>query len=81
MPEETILVVDDEIANLQKLCRTFINRYSVLTASSGVEALELVRCEKISRIHSPEFTEGSLRVFKKRAYGIVPIHRGLRIKR
>lgn len=43
MPEETILVVDDEIANLQKLRRTFINRYSVLTASSGVEALDLVR--------------------------------------
>jgi phosphoserine phosphatase RsbU/P len=42
MPEETILVVDDEIANLQKLRRTFINRYSVLTASSGIEALDLV---------------------------------------
>jgi serine phosphatase RsbU (regulator of sigma subunit) len=46
MPEEIILVVDDEIANLQKLRRTFINRYSVLTASSGVEALELVRGNK-----------------------------------
>jgi phosphoserine phosphatase RsbU/P len=43
MPEETILVVDDEIANLQKLQRTFVNRYSVLTASSGVEAMDLVR--------------------------------------
>ena len=43
MPEETILVVDDEIANLQKLKRTFINRYSVLAANSGAEALELVR--------------------------------------
>ena len=43
MPEETILVVDDEIANLQKLQRTFINRYRVLTASSGREALEMVR--------------------------------------
>ncbi|MBN1567254.1 MAG: SpoIIE family protein phosphatase [Acidobacteria bacterium] len=43
MPEETILVVDDEIANLQKLQRTLINRYSVLTASSGYEALNLVR--------------------------------------
>jgi phosphoserine phosphatase RsbU/P len=43
MSEETILVVDDEIANLQKLRRTFINRYPVLSASSGGEALQLVR--------------------------------------
>ncbi len=43
MPEETILVVDDEIANLQKLHRTFINRYPILAASSGGEALELVQ--------------------------------------
>lgn len=42
MSEQTILVVDDEIANLQKLRRTFINRYPVLAASSGREALELV---------------------------------------
>jgi len=43
MPEETILVVDDESANLQKLHRTFINHYRVLSASTGMEALELVR--------------------------------------
>jgi phosphoserine phosphatase RsbU/P len=43
MPEETILVVDDEIANLQKLYRTFVNRYPVLSASSGREALDLVQ--------------------------------------
>ena len=43
MSDETILVVDDELANLQKLRRTFINRYPVLTASSGSEALELIR--------------------------------------
>jgi serine phosphatase RsbU (regulator of sigma subunit) len=43
MPEETVLVVDDEIANLQKLRRTLVNRYSVLAASSGSEALDLVR--------------------------------------
>jgi serine phosphatase RsbU (regulator of sigma subunit) len=43
MPEETILVVDDEVANLQKLYRTFVNRYPVLSARSGSEALELVR--------------------------------------
>ncbi len=43
MPEETILVVDDELANLQKLHRTFIHRYPVLSAGSGSEALELAR--------------------------------------
>jgi sigma-B regulation protein RsbU (phosphoserine phosphatase) len=43
MSEEMILVVDDEIANLQKLHRTFINRYPVLSANTGTEALNLVR--------------------------------------
>jgi len=43
MLEETILVVDDEIANLQKLHRTFVNRYPVLSATSGREALDLVQ--------------------------------------
>jgi serine phosphatase RsbU (regulator of sigma subunit) len=42
MEEHKILVVDDEIANLQKLRRTFINRYPVLAASSAKEALQLV---------------------------------------
>ena len=43
MEETKILVVDDEIANLQKLQRTFMGRYRVLAASSGREALELIR--------------------------------------
>ena len=38
-----VLVVDDEPANLQKLQRTLINRYCVLAASSGREALDIVR--------------------------------------
>jgi phosphoserine phosphatase RsbU/P len=42
MPEDKILVIDDETANLQKLYRTFVHRYRVLSASSGREALELV---------------------------------------
>ena len=42
MPEKTILVVDDEIANLQKLLRTFAHHYNVLTATSGMEALNLL---------------------------------------
>jgi len=43
MIEQKILVVDDEIANLQKLKRTFINRYPVVTASSAREALDVVQ--------------------------------------
>jgi serine phosphatase RsbU (regulator of sigma subunit) len=42
MLEDTILVVDDELPNLQKLQRTFVHRYRVLAASSGVEALKLI---------------------------------------
>jgi serine phosphatase RsbU (regulator of sigma subunit) len=42
MNDDTILVVDDEIANLQKLQRTFANRYPVLAATNGREALDLV---------------------------------------
>jgi serine phosphatase RsbU (regulator of sigma subunit) len=40
-----VLVVDDEIANLQKLQRTLISRYSVLAASSGSEGLDKVRSD------------------------------------
>jgi sigma-B regulation protein RsbU (phosphoserine phosphatase) len=42
MLADTILVVDDEIPNLQKLQRTFVHRYRVLAASNGIEALQLV---------------------------------------
>lgn len=42
MLEDTILVVDDELPNLQKLQRTFVNRYRVLAANSGAEALGLM---------------------------------------
>jgi sigma-B regulation protein RsbU (phosphoserine phosphatase) len=42
MLEDTILVVDDELPNLQKLQRTFIHRYRVLAANSGMEALKLI---------------------------------------
>jgi serine phosphatase RsbU (regulator of sigma subunit) len=43
MEDLKILVVDDETANLQKLQRTFVDRYPVLAAGSGREALELIR--------------------------------------
>jgi len=40
---QTILAVDDEPANLQKLRRTFVNRYPVIAAASGIEALDTAR--------------------------------------
>ncbi len=42
---EKVLVVDDEVANLQKLRRTLIDRYPVLEATSGREALEIARSD------------------------------------
>jgi sigma-B regulation protein RsbU (phosphoserine phosphatase) len=41
-----ILVVDDEAANLQKLRRTFVQRYPVIAAQSGREALEYLARER-----------------------------------
>jgi sigma-B regulation protein RsbU (phosphoserine phosphatase) len=45
METSKILVVDDEIANLQKLRRTLVNRYKVVSAQSGAEALEHIAHE------------------------------------
>jgi len=41
--EHTILIVDDEINNLQLLKRTFRNKYNILTASNGLEGLEILK--------------------------------------
>ena len=45
-----LLVVDDEVANLQKLQRTFNDRYAVHSAQSGEEALNLLRNNPIDAI-------------------------------
>ena len=37
-----LLLVDDELANLQKLQRTFMGQYNVHLAQSGEEALEII---------------------------------------
>ncbi|MGN0005861.1 MAG: HD domain-containing phosphohydrolase [Candidatus Gastranaerophilaceae bacterium] len=52
----TILIVDDEINNLQLLKRTFRGSYNILTASNGVEGLEVVKQEgdRISLIVSDQ---------------------------
>jgi len=46
----TLLLVDDEPANLQKLRRTFQNDYRVLTADSGESALQLLEEQAVSAI-------------------------------
>ncbi len=50
MNQHTILIVDDEPANLQKLKRTFIKDYRVLEAGSGEEALKLLQDGSIAAI-------------------------------
>ena len=40
--KHTVLIVDDEENNLQLLKRTFRGKYNILTATNGVEALEVV---------------------------------------
>ncbi len=45
-----ILIVDDEIANLQKLKRTFAGTYTVLEASSGKQALKILENEPVAAI-------------------------------
>lgn len=52
----TILIVDDEINNLQLLKRTFRGSYNILTASNGIEGLEVVKREgdRISLIVSDQ---------------------------
>lgn len=45
-----ILIVDDEIANLQKLKRTFAGTYTVLEATSGKEALAILEKEPVAAI-------------------------------
>jgi response regulator RpfG family c-di-GMP phosphodiesterase len=49
-PKHTILIVDDEIANLQKLRRTLIGEYRVLEAAEAEKALEWLKKESISAI-------------------------------
>ena len=52
--KHTVLIVDDEDDNLQLLRRTLRKDYNILTATSGVEALNVVkeRAEEISLIIS-----------------------------
>jgi two-component system response regulator HupR/HoxA len=46
----SLLLVDDETANLQTMQRTFVHEYNVYCAQSGREALELLRTHPIDAI-------------------------------
>lgn len=50
MNKQNILVVDDELANLQKLKRTFMRDFAVQEAKSGEEALEFLRRDRFDVI-------------------------------
>ena len=45
----SLLLIDDEAANLQKLQRTFMDRYDVHPARSGEEALQILRPLPVKR--------------------------------
>lgn len=71
----TILIVDDEINNIQLLKRTLRNRYNIITASDGMEGLEILKknLDKISLIisdHRMPIMEGT--EFLKYANEIAP---------
>lgn len=50
MKRHSILIVDDEVANLQKLRRTFVDEYDIVEAQSGPDALERLRRQNFSLI-------------------------------
>jgi response regulator RpfG family c-di-GMP phosphodiesterase len=56
--KHTILAVDDEPANLRMLERLFHREYTVLTANSGEEGLELLGQEAVSLIISDQRMPG-----------------------
>lgn len=66
-----ILVVDDEPANLRLLERLFRTHYQVITASSGMEALELLGQYDVAVIISDQRMPGMTGIeFLKRAAGM-----------
>jgi two-component system, NtrC family, response regulator HupR/HoxA len=67
-----LLLVDDELANLQKLQRTFMNQYNVHLARSGEEALQILQKvpmdaiitdQKMPNMTGIEFLEFSQKIY------------------
>ena len=54
----TLLVVDDEVANLQKLRRTFLGEYRVYEANGGTEALEILKDHPVNAIITDQRMHG-----------------------
>jgi response regulator RpfG family c-di-GMP phosphodiesterase len=54
----TILIVDDEVINLRMLERLLCSRYSVLTATNGLAALEILKQLDISLLISDQRMPG-----------------------
>ena len=55
---QTLLVVDDEVANLQKLRRTFLGEYRVYEATGGREALEILKDHPVNAIITDQRMHG-----------------------
>jgi two-component system sensor histidine kinase/response regulator len=54
LPDTRILVVDDEVFNLETLKRTFRQHYTIFTATSGAEGLEILAREQIHVVISDQ---------------------------
>ncbi len=73
--DHTVLIVDDEINNLQLLKRTLRGKYKILTASNGLEGLEVLKenLDSVSLIvsdHKMPIMEGTK--FLEEANSIAP---------
>ena len=69
----TLLVVDDEAANLQKLRRTFLGEYRVQEAAGGREALEILKEHSVKAIITDQRMQGMSGVeLLKRALKVQP---------
>jgi response regulator RpfG family c-di-GMP phosphodiesterase len=55
---KTILIVDDELVNLRMLERLLSSRYSVLTATNGLAALEILKRDDVSVLISDQRMPG-----------------------
>ena len=69
----TLLVVDDEAANLQKLRRTFLGEYRVQEAAGGRKALEILKEHSVKAIITDQRMQGMSGVeLLKRALKVQP---------
>ncbi len=71
--KHSLLVVDDEAANLQKLRRTFLGTHHVLEATGGIQALEILENHLVQGIITDQRMHGMSGVeLLKRALKVQP---------